>query len=373
MKILIDYRPALRERSGVGETVFQLSKALGSLSGEKPQIDLTLFSSSIRDRLDPASLPTPARLIDCRIPVRLLNLLWHRWEWPRIETITGSDYDVVHSSNPLLIPSSKAAQVITIHDLYFLKHPENTSKEIRRDYTVLVRQHASRADCILVPSEYTRQQVQNILEISDDHIVVCPLGTVPSLLRREQPKTGPILFIGTLEARKNINGLLDAYTLLLDRFKDAPDLILVGRPTSDASRWASRLLAAPLLGRVRQMGYVTTESREILLKQARMLVLPSFDEGFGLPILEAMSAGVPIVASNRGALPEVLGDTGLLVDPTDAQSLANAIQKTLSDSHHVRVSVARGIQRAAHYSWQRSARILRDAYAMAIENRRLNI
>ena len=114
MKILIDYRPALRERSGVGETVFQLSKALGSLSGEKPQIDLTLFSSSMRDRLDPASLPTPARLIDCRIPVRLLNLLWHRWEWPRIETITGSDYDVVHSSNPLLIPSSKAAQVITI-------------------------------------------------------------------------------------------------------------------------------------------------------------------------------------------------------------------------------------------------------------------
>ena len=132
-------------------------------------------------------------------------------------------------------------------------------------------------------------------------------------------------------------------------------------------------LAAPLLGRVRQMGYVTTESRAILLKQARMLVLPSFDEGFGLPILEAMSAGVPIVASNRGALPEVLGDTGLLVDPTDTQSLANAIQKTLSDSHHVRVSVTRGIQRASHYSWQRSARILRDAYAMAIEKRRLNI
>ncbi len=373
MRILIDYRPALRERSGVGETIFQLSKALGNLSNEKPRIDLTLFSSSIRDRLDPASLPTPARIIDRRIPVRLLNLLWHRLEWPRIETITGSDYDVVHSSNPLLIPSNQAAQVITIHDLYFLKHPENTSKEIRRDYAALVRQHASRADCILVPSEYTRQTVQELLEIRDDHLVVCPLGTVPALPRREQPETGPILFIGTLEARKNIDGLLDAYTLLLDRFEDAPDLILAGRPTSDTSQWASRLLVAPLRDRVRQLGYVTGETREVLLKQARILVLPSFDEGFGLPILEAMSAGVPIVASNRGALPEVLGDAGLLVDPADPQALANAIQKTLRDSEYVNVAVSRGLQRASHYSWQRSARILRDTYTRAIENRRLNL
>ncbi len=373
MRILIDYRPALRERSGVGETVFQLSKALGSLSEENPRIDLTLFSSSMRDRVDPAFFPNPARIIDRRIPVRLLNFLWHRCEWPCIETITGSDYDVVHSSNPLLIPSSQAAQVITIHDLYFLKHPENTSKEISRDYTALVRQHASRADCVVVPSEYTRQQVQDFLEIRDDHLVVCPLGTMPSLPRREQPERGPILFIGTLEARKNIDGLLDAYTLLLDRFENAPDLILVGRPTSDTGKWAPRLLVEPLRGRVQQLGYVTPETREVLLKQARMLVLPSFDEGFGLPILEAMSVGVPIVASNRGAIPEILGDAGLLVDPADPQALSSAIQKTLSDSEHVRTAVTRGLARASHYSWQRSARILRNTYVRAIENRRFKL
>ena len=373
MRILIDYRPALREPSGVGETVFQLSKALGKLSEEQPQIELTLFSSSIRDRLDPAFLPTPARIVDRKIPVRLLNLLWNRWEWPHIETITGLDYDVVHSSNPLLIPTAQAARVITIHDLYFLKHPENTSREIRRDYTALVRNHASRADCVLVPSEYTRQQVMEHLEIKDDHLVVCPLGMAPSMPRREQPETGPILFIGTLEARKNIDGLLDAYTLLLDRFQDAPDLILAGRRTSDTRRWAPRLLEPPLRGRVRQMGYVTPETRETLLKQARLLVLPSFDEGFGLPLLEAMSAGVPIVASNRGAIPEVLGDAGLLVEPTDSEALSGAIQKILTDSEHVRISVTRGLQRSAHYSWQRSARILHDTYAKAIENRRLNL
>lgn len=373
MKILIDYRPALRERSGVGETVFQLSKALGSLSGENPRIDLTLFSSSIRDRVNPASFPTPTRIIDRKIPVRLLNFLWHRCEWPCIETITGSNYDVVHSSNPLLIPSTQAARVITIHDLYFLKHPGNTSKEIRRDYPALVRKHARRADCILVPSEYTRQQVQDFLQIRDDHLVVCPLGANPPSPRKEQPKTGPILFIGTLEARKNIDGLLDAYALLLDRYENAPDLILAGRPTSDAAKWAPRLLVDPLRGHVQQMGYVSADTRDLLLKQARLLVLPSFDEGFGLPILEAMSAGVPIVASNLGAIPEVLGDAGLLVNPTDPETLSYAIQKTLSDSEYVKTAVNRGLTRVAHYSWQRSARILRDAYARAIENRRSNL
>jgi len=373
VKILIDYRPALRERSGVGETVFQLSKALGSLSGENPRIDLTLFSSSIRDRVNPTSFPAPTRIIDRKIPVRLLNFLWHRCEWPSIETITGSNYDVVHSSNPLLIPSTQAARVITIHDLYFLKHPANTSKEIRRDYPTLIRQHALRADCILVPSEYTRQQVQDFFQIRDDHLVVCPLGTIPSLAREEQPETGPILFIGTLEARKNIDGLLDAYTLLLDRHENAPDLMLVGRPTPDAGKWASRLLVDPLRGHVQQMGYVSPETRNVLLKQARLLVLPSFDEGFGLPVLEAMSAGVPIVASNLGAVPEVLGDAGLLVDPTDPEALSNAMQKTLSESEHVKTAVTRGLARAAHYSWQRSARILRDTYARAIENRRSNL
>ncbi len=373
MRILIDYRPALREPSGVGETVFQLSKALGSLTEENSQIELTLFSSSARDRLDSASLLTPAQIIDRRIPVRLLNYLWHRWEWPRIETITGSTYDVAHSTNPLLIPSAHAARVVTINDLYFLKHPENTLGEIRRDYAALVRDHASRADCILVPSEYTRQQVMRFLEINEDHLAVCPLGTTPSLPRTEQPKKGPILFIGTLEARKNIDGLLDAYTLLLNRLEDAPDLILAGRPTSYADKWASRLLETPLLGRVRQTGYVNSKTRENLLKQAQMLVLPSFDEGFGLPLLEAMSAGVPIVASNRGAIPEILGDAGLMVDPTEPQALSSAIQKTLMDSEHVRNAVTRGLQRASHYSWKRSARILRDTYARAIENRRLSL
>ena len=112
MRVLIDYRPALRERSGAGEYTHQLAKALLA-SGT---VDLTIFSSSWKDRLSPDADLAGAVLLDRRIPVRLLNLLWHRGEWPPVEALSAGRFDVVHSSHPLLMPSRDAAQVITIHD-----------------------------------------------------------------------------------------------------------------------------------------------------------------------------------------------------------------------------------------------------------------
>ena len=161
MRVLIDYRPALREPTGAGQYTHQLVRALLAMSAADPArpLEITLFSSSWKDRLVLSPDLAGASGVDLRIPVRLLNLAWHRLGWPTAEILTGRTVDVMHSSHPLLLPGRSAAQVITIHDLDFLTHPERTRAEVRRDYPVLARNHAQRADRILVPSAFTAGDV----------------------------------------------------------------------------------------------------------------------------------------------------------------------------------------------------------------------
>src|SRR5690242_8449590 len=143
MRILIDYRPALRQRSGVGEYIVRLLQALATVTA--PGDQLAVFSSSWRDRVLRPDLPTGVEVVDKRIPVRVLTRLWHQRAWPPIEQLAG-DFDVVHAASPVLIPARQAAQVITVYDLDFLSNPERTWAEMRRDYGRLVEEHTRRAD-----------------------------------------------------------------------------------------------------------------------------------------------------------------------------------------------------------------------------------
>jgi len=179
-----------------------------------------------------------------------------------------------------------------------------------------------------------------------------------------------VLFVGTLEARKNIGVLLDAYTALVERDDRTPALVLAGRATPDATAWLDRLSRPPLAGRVRHLGYIPDAEREATYAGARLLVMPSQYEGFGIPVLEAMSAGVPVVAANRGALPEVLGDAGTLVDPDDAGAIATAMHRSLTDEAFAMACAQRGLQRAREFSWERAAVTLHGAYETALANRR---
>ena len=137
VRILFDYRPALRNRTGVGEFAHGLAQGLQAALG--PDDSLTLFSSSWKDRLAPGAVPG-ARQVDARIPVRALNYAWHRLAWPPCEWFTGP-VDVAHALHPLMIPSRTAARFVTVHDLFFLDHPEQTRAEIRRDYAQLTAAH----------------------------------------------------------------------------------------------------------------------------------------------------------------------------------------------------------------------------------------
>lgn len=409
MRVLIDYRPALRARSGVGEYTHQLVKALldsyrASETGS--DLALTVFSSSWKDRLVETPDLRGARTIDRRVPVRLLNFAWHRLGWPPVERLAGADFDVTHSLHPLLLPSRHAAQVITIHDLDFLAHPERTRAEIRRDYPGLVRDHAHRAARIVVPSQFTAIEVERQLGVTAERIAICPPGAPDWAARRTPPSDGYILFFSTLEPRKNVGGLLDAYERLLARAEhgqaeagyfvqdgpaktghyvrnanvrngglrdgqrfSVPELVLAGKATAEARPWLERIARPPLTGHVRHIGYVEPANRQALYSGARMLVMPSFEEGFGLPVLEAMTLGVPVVASNRGALPEVLGDAGPLVNPDNPDEIAAGMARVLDDEAYRSVCASKGALRARQFNWPRTARLVYDVYRQAAAER----
>jgi glycosyltransferase involved in cell wall biosynthesis len=355
----------------VGEYAHQLARALlAAFRKNGPRsLELTLFSSSWKNRFVPGKELDRAEAIDRRIPGRVLNFAWHRLGWPPAETVTGRTFDVTHSLHPLLLPAQNAAHVVTIHDLYFLTHPERTRAEIRRDYAALARAHAQRADGIVVVSQFTAREVERRLDVPPERISVCMPGAPPWDPRPAGPTDGYLLFVGTLEPRKNIAGLLDAYEELVKRRRDIPGLVLAGRALEESRPWLDRIARSPLDGRVKHVGYVEAVERRALYEGARLLVQPSFDEGFGIPVLEAMTLGVPVVAANRGALPEVLGDAGVLVDPEQQDALAGGIERLLDDDAFASVCVSKGVSRARQFSWDTMARGVYDAYQRAIERR----
>jgi glycosyltransferase involved in cell wall biosynthesis len=365
VRILLDYRPALRERTGVGEYVHELARALANSTED---VELSIFSASWKDRpsADLSRQLDGARVIDRRLPVRGLNWAWHRLGWPPVEWVAGSA-DVVHAQSPMLIPARRAAQVVTIHDLDFLHHPDRTVGEMRRDYPRLVRDHARRADHIVVSSQYAAGEVIAHLEVPPEKVSICSPGAPDWAhpLERPIPRRGNILFIGTIERRKNVSGLIDAYGLLRRQHPDAPPLVLAGRIRPGAESELQRASQQPVSGHVSVLGYVSEAKRRALFQDAVMLVLPSFEEGFGLPVLEAMACGLPVVVSDRGSLPEVAGTAATPVDPTDIEGLAAAMAQLLQPDVSARAR-ARGYEEAARYSWAACAAATLQAYRAAI-------
>jgi len=364
VRILVDYRPALRARTGVGEYVHEIIRAYTATHDD----EVAAFTSSWRDRPAAGTEETlGARLVDRRVPVRVLNFLWHRMAWPPIEALAGS-FDVVHAAHPLIIPSRRAARVVTIHDLDFLDHPERSGAEIRRDYPALAARHAQKAEAVVTSSEYGKALVVGRLDVPAERVYVCPFGAPSWRTLGHQPNVpdnGYFLFVGTLGPRKNLQTLLDAYEQVLAADPASPRLVIAGAAPADAAVSLQRIAAPPLAGHVERPGYVPDADRERLYAGARALILPSFDEGFGVPALEAMAAGVPVIASNRGALPEVIGQAGTLLDPSDVRAFAAVMQRVARDDAWAAAQGAAGLARAASFTWRATAVRLREAYADA--------
>ncbi len=357
MRIGLDLRPALSRPTGVGRYVQALASRLPLLA---PDDEWVFFSASWRDRLPPQEGPPNVRRVDRRLPVRLLNLAWNRLGWPPLDDLVGSRLDLVHSPHPLLIPARSALRVVTVHDLYFLKHPERTRAEVRRDYAPLVRDHARRADGVICVSRHTAAEAERLLDLPREKIAVIPNGIDPiyrqpvspeavdELLSRRGLPAGALLYVGSAEERKNLAGLRAACgELQRRRGRDLPPLLLVG-PDLEAA------FPEPSLGRV--TGYLDAAEIRLLMASARLLVLPSHEEGFGLPVAQALAAGLPVVCSRGSALEEIAGDAACLVDAGDPSSIARGIERVLDNPELAARLRQRGLERSRDFDWDRAAR-----------------
>lgn len=358
MNIGLDIRPSLSRPTGVGTYVRGLLEALPRRGPEERFI---LFSASIRDRYPQRRWAANARLVDRRISVRALDLAWNRLGWPGLDRLVGERLDIVHSPHPLIVPARRAKRLVTIHDLFFLKNPEMVSGVVRRDYVGLVREHARRADGVVCVSEYTADEARRLLGIPPEKIAVTPHG-IDALFREEPSEAevderlarlglprGGILYLGSDEKRKNLVTLVMAYLSLTRRRREVPPLVLVG-PGSQWAQGGSRI--GP---QIRATGYLDQRDVRAVMAGAAMLVLPSLEEGFGLPVVEAMAAGLPVACSVGSALSEVAGDAALLFDPNDVNALTQTIERLLDDDRLAAELRRRGRQRSREFDWDRTA------------------
>jgi glycosyltransferase involved in cell wall biosynthesis len=353
MNFGLDLRPSLSKPTGVGSYVLALARRLPALA---PEDRFFLFSASLKDRFPRMDWPANARLVDRRLPVRALNYAWNRFGVPALDRLVGAPLDLVHSPHPLIVPGKKARHVVTLHDLFFLKHPDMTEAEIRRDYVPLVRDHVRRADAVICVSEFTASEAHILLDVPPEKITVIPNGVDPAyrapisadeveavLTRRRLPR-GAILYVGSEEKRKNLVNLAMAYMGLARRGR-VPPLVLVG----PGSHWASGgNIASP---RIHATGYLETREIRALMAVSAALVLPSLEEGFGLPVAEAMAAGLPVVCSRGSALEEVAGGAATLVDPLNTRSIADGIETVLGDTAAVAALRERGLERSRQFDW----------------------
>lgn len=361
----LDIRPSLSRPTGVGTYVLGL---LDRLPRQAPDDRFTYFSASVKERYPVRDWPPSVRPVDRRLPVHGLNLAWNRLGWPSLDRLVGAPLDLVHSPHPLIVPCRKGKQIVTLHDLFFLKHPEMVGGEVRRDYVALVREHVRRADGVLCVSEFTASEARRLLAVPDEKIAVTPHGIeavfheepapsrVDERLRRLGLPRGGILYLGSDEKRKNLVTLVMAYLTLARRRAEVPPLVLVG-PGSQWAQGGSRI--GP---QIRATGYLDREDVRALLAASSMLVLPSLEEGFGLPVIEAMAAGLPVVCSAGSALSEVAGEAALLVDALDANGLARSVERLLDDAGLALDLRRRGRERARLFDWDRTARLTVDFY-----------
>ena len=257
------------------------------------------------------------------------------------------------------IPMRRA--VVTFHDL-FVMTGEYSTPEFRARFAAQARDAAARADAVIAVSAFTRSQVVSLLGVDPAKVCVIHHGirklAFPPGVRREKV----ILNVGAIEKRKNIARLVEAFETVDGAWK----LVLAGASGFGSAEILARIERSPARDRILVLGYVSPSDLAAWYAKAMIFAFPSLDEGFGMPVLEAMSAEIPIVTSSRSALPEVAGDAALLVDPENTEALGHAL-RDLTQNQDLRQDLTqRGIARARSFSWEKAVRETWDVYRQVL-------
>jgi glycosyltransferase involved in cell wall biosynthesis len=375
LRVAFDATPLIGPRTGVGEFCLGALQALA----ERSDLAMGAYSMSGRRRHAIASeVPTGVAVYDRPMAAGPLSKSWAHWSFPPAELFVGRA-DVVHGTNFVVPPAWWAATVVTVHDLTPLRFPELCLPPARA-YPELVRKALGRGAWVHTHTSSVAEEVVASLGARPDRVRVVHPGVLPpgppgpgfpgpDLLGGAAGRsallpdwvTRYVLAVGTVEPRKDLPSLVQAFGTFA---KGYPGLALVhaGPDGWGSAQLEEAIAACPAGNQVVRLGWVDDRARDALMAGATVFAFPSLYEGFGLPPLQAMAAGAPVVATRCGAMEEVLGDAARLVDVGDVDALAEALEELLGDEAARLELVRRGRERASLYTWQACASGLSALY-----------
>jgi glycosyltransferase involved in cell wall biosynthesis len=352
--------------TGVG----RVTRELLARFGRRDDVRARAFALSWRGRDQLADrLPAGVAAVSRPAAARPLRELWSRSDHPRIERWTGP-VDVVHGPN-FVVPPARAAAVVTVHDLTCLRFPELCTADTLR-YPRLIERAIRRGTWIHTPSRAMADEVRTAFTVDPDRVVAIDNGApeTPGGDANEGHRLAGgdryVLALGTIEPRKDLPLLVEAFDCVADA-DGTVRLVVAGADGWGAEAFSSACRRARHRARIVRTGWVTEPQRASLLRGASVFAYPSVYEGFGLPPLEAMAAGTPVVATRAGALPDTLGDAALLVEPGDRDGLAAALVRAIDDGDTRGRLIRRGHANVERFSWDRAADEVIALYRRAIE------
>jgi len=361
--------------TGVTRYAVQLAQELDRI----PDIDLLLFTlmpAEVVAALAQKRGYPEAESVPLRFSRNMYYLLWHlaRVSGPLGKAASASAFtaDVLHTPTFLIPPQKKSPLVVTVYDLTLLRFPHHFSRNTRILLGTGLRRALRDADAFLAISEYTKQDLIRLTGVSPSRVFVTPLAadarfkpvSGTETLARYQIQTPYILYVGTLELRKNVAVLLRAFAALNNK---SLTLVLAGIKGIGFDDLLPIIQQLGISEQIVVTGYVADEDLPALYSQARVFVYPSLFEGFGLPVLEAMQCGTPVITTNVSSLPEVAGKAALLFAPDDVAALVDALQQVLSAPGVREEMRGRSLEQASRFSWRRTAELTAEAYQYAAQ------
>lgn len=367
MRVCIDIQSAIAQRAGVGRYTKALVEQIGAVA--EPADELTLFYFDFKR----VGTPFPVSNADYKsiqwLPGRLVQKAWKSIGQPPFNWFAGSA-DVYHFPNFVIPPLTRGRSIVTIHDVSFLRHPEAAEPKNLRYLNAQIRRTIAHADHILTDSQFSADEICELLAVDEERVQAIHLGLTPNLrapaperiesMRETLDLRKPyLLFVSTLEPRKNIPFLIDSFARL-SSFDG--ELVIAGMRGWKFEPILKHLENSPARDRIRYLEYVDEAWLPALYAGAELFLFPSLYEGFGFPPLEAMQCGTPVVSSRAGSLPEVLGSAAHYVDIADPQDWADAIEALLHDTTLSDQYRQDGTEQAAKFRWTDTARKTWAAY-----------
>lgn len=360
------------KRRGWGIYSYNLLKALLKIDNENVyHCFYNIFRKGSRDSIIHSNNNNLKNFI-WPIPGRIMFLLWEK-----LRILAADDFltkaDILHIPYEFLPKVRRVRTVVTVHDVTFLKHPENLNQNFVKRFTKRINHVAQHADIIIADSENTKQELIYFTNIDEDRVRVIPLGVdkcfmqsfsrdrINSIMKQYKITEPYILFVGAADEDKNLERLAMAFARIREKHKKL-HLVFAGSSGWGYERLKEKLVALNIKNGILFTGFIPFADLPLLYSGASILAIPSLHEGFGLPALEAMACGTPVLCSNISSLPEVVGDAAVQIDPYKVDEIADGLQSILESESLRKSLIKKGIERSKQFTWENTAQKVINLY-----------